>query len=890
VAKVLDFGLAREVQTPPAGATARTVPAALTGAGIVFGTAAYMSPEQARGEPTDHRSDQFSFGAILYELATGVRPFARGSLVETASAVITDEPGPIDRLLPQLPPPLKWAIERCLAKRAADRYAATRDLYGDLVAVRDHLSYRGGHVHTLTVRQLPTAGTPLVGREHEVAAIFDLLTRDEVRWVTLTGPGGVGKTRVALKAAADLSAHYNGAVCFVPLATVTDFRLVASAIAQALDLRAEAGESPLDALQRHLRISRAPLLLVVDNFEQVADAAPIIAELLDFAPALRVLTTSRSVLHIYAEHEFPIPPLAVPDRRHGPWDAVARSPAVALFTQRASAARPDFRLTPENAGVVAEICTRLDGLPMAIELAAARIKLLPPAALLSRLEGRLLSLAGGARDLPARHQTLRNAIDWSYDLLTPAEQRLFRRLAVFVHGWTLESVEAVCDAREDLGLDILDGLGSLVDKSLALRVEPVDSGNEEPRFMMLETIREYALERLEAADEADITRRAHAAYCVILAEEGSRFSDPEAEVRWLAQCDAEHANYRAALRYLTDAQAVEWGFRLATALLPFWQARGFIFEGRDRLTELVELPVGRADTELRARALFSLGTFSHKAGDFSSAIAVYTGEALRIYRAIGDRRGVAMCLNGAGVVHRSMGSLAEARQAFEEALAIWTALGDDPARALVLSNLASVTAAEGDLAAARAAYQQCRAISERAGHVVGATWIVLQEGDAARKAGDVDAASRLYHHGWRTFLELGERWGVASALEGLGHLARDSGDPAAARRWYEQALRELDRLRDRRGVARLIEALANTAADQPDAARALTLAGSAAALRDAMGIVLARAERDQLEQRLDRLRREPAASDAAAAWMRGWSMGLDDAVQYALAGTADERT
>jgi tetratricopeptide (TPR) repeat protein len=563
------------------------------------------------------------------------------------------------------------------------------------------------------------------------------------------------------------------------------------------------------------------------------------------------------------------------------------SPAVALFVQRAAAARPDFTLTDDNAAAVADICARLDGLPMAIELAAARIKLLPPGALLSRLEGRLLSLAGGARDLPARQQTLRNAIDWSYELLTPAEQRLFRRLAVFANGWTLESAEAVCDARQDLELDILDGIASLVDKSLVQRAEPggttsVAGYGDEARFMMLETLREYALERLESAGEIDLARRAHAAYLLVLAEEGAVLPDADAQDGWLAQCDAENANIRAALQYLTVTHNVDWGLRLATALLAFWQARGYFQEGRDQLAAILRLPEASEVTELRARAVFAMGTLVYTTGHTQEGVAVQR-EALRLYRDLGDRRGIAVSLNGVGVGARADGDFAGARMAFEECLSIWRELGDDHACARTLSNLASVAAAERDFENARTSYRECRALFDRIGDAMGVAWTMIHEGDVARESHDFAAAQSLYEEALDRFRDRASHWGIAGAFEALGYLARDRGDNRAASAWYRQALSINEKAGDRRGVARILEAFACAAAVAQDAARALTLAGAAASLRQTVGARIAAADRATLERTLDAVRRGP---ESAPAWMAGWSMSVEDAIKYAAGDAA----
>jgi predicted ATPase/DNA-binding XRE family transcriptional regulator len=400
---------------------------------------------------------------------------------------------------------------------------------------------------------LPAQPTTLIGRTKEIAAVRDLLLRTDVRLVTLTGPGGTGKTRLALQAAAELLDNFADGVYVVMLEPISDPALVAPTIAQTLGVKERAGQAPLERLKAHLRDRR--LLLLLDNFEQILAAAPIVAELLAAAPELKVLITSRALLHLYGEHEFAVPPLAVPDLNElPPLDALAQFAAVDLFVQRARAVKLDFALTHANAPAIAEICARLDGLPLAIELAAARTKLFTPEALLARLRNRLALLTGGARDLPARQQTLRGTLDWSYNLLDASEQRLFRRLGVFVGGCTLEAAAAVMSSElravsDDLynsELDILDGLASLLDKSLLRQNEGPD---DEPRFVMLETIREYALERLAESGEEETVRNQHAAYYFALAHEAERHLRGAEQVRWLGRLALEHDNLRAALAW-----------------------------------------------------------------------------------------------------------------------------------------------------------------------------------------------------------------------------------------------------------------------------------------------------------------------------------------------------
>ena len=464
------------------------------------------------------------------------------------------------------------------------------------------------------LNNLPAQPTPLVGRERELREVAGLLRREAVRLLTLTGAGGRGKTCLGFQAAAELLDEFEDGAFFVPLVTITDPELVASAIAGPLGLIESADQPLAESLEDHLKAKE--LLLVLDNFEQVVEAAPLVGELLATCPRLKVLATSRTVLRVYGEREYPVPPLALPDpRRPPPVEALAEYEAVRLFIQRAQAAKVGFEVTNENAPAVAEICVRLDGLPLAIELAAARVKLLPPEKMLDRLGSRLKLLGGGARNLPERQRTLRGAIDWSHALLGEEERTLFARMAVFVGGCTLESAEEICDAEGDLGMDVLEGVGSLVDKSL-LRQEEDTEG--EPRFVMLETIREYASEKLEESGEAGELRRLHAEHFLTLAGEAEpELTGPE-QLAYFRRLETEHGNIRAALSWsLEEGGDTELGLRLAGAIHVFWVYRGHL------------AALGQGD-HARATALFA--------------------EALALFRKLGDPLGIAECLEGlAGV-------------------------------------------------------------------------------------------------------------------------------------------------------------------------------------------------------------------------------------------------
>ncbi|HEV3205804.1 MAG TPA: protein kinase [Terriglobales bacterium] len=876
--KILDFGLAK--LTLPSGGAPDACTTLATQAGVVMGTVEYMSPEQAGGSQLDFRSDQFSFGLVLYEMVAGRRAFQRNTAAETMVAILREAAEPIGVLNPHAPAPLCWAIEKCLAKEPEKRYASTRDLARELAALRDRFSDKPPRQGETRPTNLPAQRTGFVGRQKEVTAARELLLREDVRLVTVTGPGGIGKTRLAVQVASDLVERFPGGIHFVPLSHVRDPDLIGAMIVQALGMREAGGKSTLEVLKENLQDSlSAPTLILLDNFEHLAGAAPTVAEFLAMGANLKILVTSRAALHVYGEHEFSVPPLALPDSQSLPSiEALSQYSAVALFVERARAAKPDFELTRENASAIAEICARLDGLPLAIELAAARIKVLSPTSMRARLAGRLQLLTGGARDLPQRQQTLRAAIDWSYDLLNPSEQKLFRRLSVFAGGCTLEGVEAVCDTRSDLDLDLLDGMASMVGKSL---LQQVDLAQGESRFVMLQTIREYALEKLQASGEEAQVKRAHAAYCLVLAEEGAAEQSGTEGTEWLERFKIEHDNFRAALEWLTETRDSDWGLRLGSALFRFWEVAEYLAEGRGWLGKLLKLPGGVAPTKTRARVLFAAGVLAAEQGDYASADALL-GESCDIARQLHDQQGAAVSLNALAVITRDRGDLTVARSLFEENLALWKELRDRKAEARSLSNLASVVKLQGDYARARLLYGEALSIFQALGDPIGVAWSMNYQGDVARDQGDSAAALTLYGQSLAMFRELGDPWGIAGTLADLGNLAREEKDYAAANSQYRESIKFFQELAHKRGIARLLECFACSAAAQLEAERSLRLAGTAAALRHNIGAPLTPAEQAKLEASLDPARQSLSNTAGTTAWLEGWAMPVEKVVEEVL--------
>ena len=726
------------------------------------------------------------------------------------------------------------------------------------------------------LNNLPTQPTPLIGREREVAEVLDLLRHANVRLVTLTGTGGTGKTRLALQSAAELIDEFEDGVFFVSLAPVSDHELVASTAAGALRMSGSGGRALKEDLKDQLR--NKELLLVLDNFEQVVDAAPMVGELLEACPRLKVLVTSRTLLRVYGEYEYTVRPLELADPRHlPPIETLSQYETIKLFIERARAAKADFSLTKENALAVAEICARLDGLPLAIELAAARIKLLSPQAMCARLSNPLKFLTDGARDLPARQRTLRGAIEWSHALLNEGEQVLFAKLAVFSGGCVLEAVEKICGTGGDLSVDVLEILSSLLDKSLLRQEEGVEG---EPRFVMLETIHAYARERLEVSGEAEEIRRLHTEYFLALAEQGASELRGSEEARWLERLETEHDNMRAALSWALQSGEVELGLRLAGALWRFWDMRGYYGEGRRWLEEA--LGKDGPASEARAKALEAVGWLADVQGDIDRAVAA-AEEALSISTRVTIQSGLkASLLRILGSAAYVCGDHKRATQLYEESLALDREAGDERGIASSLLQLGNVLSDRGDHEEAQEFYEEALTLSRRLDDKALLASALISVGAEYLLQGDHERGAILNQEAASLLRERGNRGHLQYALDNLGWAALMRGDRQEAEVLHEESLALSLQLGDKLVAAEALEGLACSASASGDAERVARLFGAAEALREAVGYQQEPREQALREPYLVAARSRIAKPTWDAAQAEGGRLGFDEAIAYAL--------
>jgi predicted ATPase/transcriptional regulator with XRE-family HTH domain len=773
---------------------------------------------------------------------------------------------------------------------------------------------------------LPVPLTRLIGREREMEAVSGLLLRERARLVTLVGPPGIGKTRLALEVAAGATDDFDDGVYFVPLASVADPGLVLPAVARALGVPEVSGQPLAEGLAERLGDKRA--LLVLDNFEHVVAAAPQVAALLTACPWLKVLVTGREALRVRGERRFNVPPLEVPDLDGAPGiSALLGCSSVALFVERAQEANPDFEITEESAGVVAALCAHLEGVPLAIELVAARRQVLSHEAALRSLEQQL-TLPNDLQDVPARHRTLRDATRWSYDLLDSGEQRLFARLGVFAGGCTRSAAEAVCNARGDLPLSVSKGLASLSDKSLLSEQRPGGGSGwmrDEPRYDMLQIIHEYALERLRESGEEEAIRRLHAEHYLALAEAAESALEGPQQAELMDWLDNEHDNLQAALGWVTAGGDSHLALQLAAALAQFWGARGYLTEGRKWLETALSLPVSGEATQ-HAKALLGAGSLAARQGDYPHAMSMYE-RGLAIYRGCGEERGMALALVRLGAAANEQGDFEAADVYYRESLALFRALDDKVNIAGILNNLGNQEIIRGNVEDASALYSESLRMARELGNKLKVTVALLNLGRLALyHRADFEAATAYLEESLALYRELGSKGGIAATLYQLGQAMLYQGAYSRAQGYFEESLALCEQLSEwpgigatrlglglvallqggygqartlltgtmalyrdlqmRYGITENLEALAGLAAVDGDPQHAARLFGAAEALREQWSLRTSPVHAALLAPWVEQARSRLDPDTFEAAWSAGRAMSTDEAVQFAL--RADE--
>ena len=766
-------------------------------------------------------------------------------------------------------------------------------------------------------QNLPPLLTPLIGREQQEQAIGSLLLRSEVRLLTLTGTGGIGKTRLAQKVATDLSEVFIHGVCLVQLAPISDAELVVPTIAQTFGLRDVEERSLFESLKAFLRDKH--LLLLLDNFEQVLEAAPALIELLVACPSIKILVTSRAVLHVEGECEFSVPPLSLPDPLHLPArEELLRYAAVALFVQRAQAVKPNFVLSEDSAAAIAHICIRLDGLPLSLELAAARSKLLSPQALLGRLNHGLAVLTGGRQDAPTRQQTLRDTISWSYDLLNSSEQRCFRRLAIFVGGCTLEAAEAVCGAAAHLSPPAIDLVASLLDKSL---LQQSDEGADEPRLLMLETIREYALETLAGSGELEATQEAHAKYYLALAEQGEPELFGHKQRLWMGRLTWDAENFRTALQWSQTHQKKEQLLRLAGNLGHFWYMCGRFSEAMLWIETALREAAPDVAVSARIKALYIVALIASHLGQ-SDLLFVRARECLMLARQQADSRGfviaswplvhhllaggdisaaqaqaeetlafvqanapaenswtLACALNAFGSVVLSQGDYSQAQHLYERAIALFKEAEDLWLYGELHLFLANVYWAQGDETKAQSFLKEGLAVHDQVGNAWWVTgWFVSLFGEIALRQGDIPRARFLLEAGLKRHQQLGDQQGQALTYSLLAQAAASEHDYTLTRTLAARSLEIARTVHDSASLILCLEELADVVAGQGEPGWAARLWGAAERYREASHAILPLVERLGRARRIEQAQHLLGEQLFAERWAEGSTMTAEQAI------------
>ena len=803
--KVLDFGLAKHVGKAMAGRDASTLARRFSLPGMILGTVSYMSPEQARGAHVDARSDIFALGIVIYEMLTGQPPFRGDTATDVIAEIIQSDPESPSQINPNVPADLSEIVMRAIQKEPSRRFQSANDLLARLRRTLKRLEFdhelkrtaiSSGRNRTSTSSSgellLDDIGVeaksylphllPMIGRDTEISQLTKLLLARDTRLVTLTGTGGTGKTRLARELCGRLADNFRDGFVFIRLGEVYDPALVPAVIAQQLRVQEIVGRPIAQTVAEFLREKQ--MLLLLDNFEQILDAAPYIADLLNYARELSVIVTSRERLRIQAETEFNVPPLPVPDENDTlTADDIAKFDSVQLFALRAKHVDPDFRLTDDNIVQISKICSTLDGLPLAIELAAARTRVFSPATILEKLQARLAFLTGGAVDLPKRQQTMRAAVDWSYDLLNEDEKRLFRRLSVFACRFTAAAAEAIASDSAAGGgpalptldsVEFLDRFASLVDKSLLVRRQQPAG---EIAYTMLEIVREYAETRLEADDDANAIRHRHALHYLSIAEEAATHLQTKDTGLWIKRLDEEYENIRLALLWSIENEP-DTAARLAAAIRHFWLIRGHLSEAlvwaEEILSSKREMP-----SEIKWKLLTLCGNVTQFQGDIKKAHTFYD-EALTAARQTGDPKHIAQSLRGVGALAYLQYDFISARELINEAIRLSRSVSDDFGLAAALARLGDISNVEGDTATARSLTAESLGIFRRIGYSEGISAKLYNLGAIVFLDGDHELARQHFEEAHAAAMELGEKINTRLIFDGFAALAAEAGDHVRA--------------------------------------------------------------------------------------------------------------